>query len=334
MSESLFTHTAANVLVLGVGSLGGRVAKAGAENAAEQPCAAWAAAHTNAVELIATGLEHKLHLKLPDSPCSRQTVAAVLHEHDEHLAALVAGRSTVILAAALGESTAAVLLAALAPGLRRKGLLVCVVAGEPFSFEHGACGPQADAAREALAANTDLFVTLPAQLMAQGLSDDCALSRFNAAAEQAILAATVALAGALNHGRPEHHFTAAGLRPFLGGVRLAAGLGLACGNEAPLRATEAALATLLKNAEGLDPETARYAVALAAARDLSLAEAEAVAHKLQTALPSGAAAAAPRPPALLAFSTQSHLGDEAICLLLARPSTPANVVSIAGNGRV
>src|SRR5205823_523709 len=72
---SLFTTPRARVLTIGVGSMGCAAARMGAENGDESGSVCWSALHANAAELIATGLEQKFFLKIPEGPFAAQHIA-------------------------------------------------------------------------------------------------------------------------------------------------------------------------------------------------------------------------------------------------------------------
>src|SRR6185369_10196955 len=101
--QTLFTSQRARVLTIGVGSLGCATARMGAENADDNGSISWSAAHDNAAELIATGLEEKIFLKIPQGPFAAQHVERSIYENSEAIAALARGRDAVLLCGCLSE---------------------------------------------------------------------------------------------------------------------------------------------------------------------------------------------------------------------------------------
>src|SRR5262245_57343676 len=161
MPDTLFTQSAtASVLTIGVGSTGARVAKAAVERADDAPCSCWSAAHTDAAELIATGLEHKFLIETGDGPCELPDVFARLAESESTLAALTAARSTVVLIAALGERSTEILLPPLAKLLREAGLFVCIVGSLPTPFDGAEQAQRAALLAKLAAVEVNWFIPL------------------------------------------------------------------------------------------------------------------------------------------------------------------------------
>jgi hypothetical protein len=130
----LFTQNVSTILVLGAGNLGADTAAAGAleDHCGDAlPFACWAAAHTYAARLLATGLERKLLLDAgpaASGPFAERAVERSLAAQDEMLRRILAGRSTVVLCGALCEDDGALLLPVLARTLSTCGVATWAVA--------------------------------------------------------------------------------------------------------------------------------------------------------------------------------------------------------------
>jgi cell division GTPase FtsZ len=313
----LFDKQSGDILVIGVGGMGGRAAGAGAEDASHQDSplrARWAAAHDQPAELIATGLDKKILFDALEGPFSQQRAAQVVATRAKELKRLAAGRTIIFLAGSMGENAVRTYLPALAEGLRRlQDALICAIVCEPVSLLGDEQTLEEDAFAE-IEAVCDLTVRLPAKSLIQEM-ENSPLSLLNVAIEKKLVAAIEALVGALC-SHEEGGFSAATLRKSLhGGGRLSAGLGVAQGPEAIERAAEMALS-------GLDNEqgSGGVAAAMLASRELSVAETAALAGRF-------AALGAATP--LLGVCAQGGLIEDAVCLVLARGAGRANVVSIA-----
>ncbi len=324
MAVDLFAQTTSTILALGVGGAGGRVATAGAANAdvaGGAPCAAWCAAHLDRAELMATGLDRRILLEAADGPFVFQNAEHSVAAHAAKLAALMAGRGAVILLGCLEEHSARVLLPALGGYFRAENLFVCAIAAEPAH-----ASPDSSSTLDRIAANCDLFLTLSPEILRAGVDPSCPLSELAAARERKLLAAAEALAGALACGVPGLQFSAPQLRAALRGGDIRTTLANASGPEALLRAAQAALEQL-ESAPLAGAHFPILASALMTSREPSALEADALRHLLRER--NATAQSTHGAPTLLGVSTQAHLEDEAVCVLMAGHASRGKAIPLS-----
>lgn len=132
--DTLFTPQRGRILTIGVGSLGCAAARMGAENGDEHGSVAWSAAHDNAAELIATGMEEKLFLKIPPGPFVAQYLTRCIDEKGAEIAAMVLGRDAVLLCGCLGEPHTGLILSLLSASISALRTRVFVLALEPHTL--------------------------------------------------------------------------------------------------------------------------------------------------------------------------------------------------------
>ena len=313
----LFDKQGGDILVIGVGGMGGRAAGAGAEDASnpDSPLRVrWAAAHDQPAELIATGLDKKILFDALDGPFAAQRATQNVAGRSKELKRLAAGRTIVFLAGSLGERSVCAYLPALAEGLRRvQDALICAIVCEPATLLGQESPVDEDAAAD-IEAVCDLTLRIPARTLSEGLGDS-PLSLLNVAVEKKLVAAIEALAGVLC--LPDSGgFSALSLRKALSGNGpMRAGLGVAQGPDAITQATQQALAGF---SDG-DARACGAAAAVLANRELSVSETLALAERFAPLSDS---------PPLLGVCAQPGLIEDAVCLVLLRGAGRANVVSI------
>ena len=130
--NTLFSQKPSRALVLGAGSLGCLAARYGAENG-DESSAEWSAAHVHSAELIATGLEKKLFLKMGDGPFAARGLARSLDENLATLEKFAHGRDAAILCGELSDPLAMQLIEALSSALSELSVNVFALVIEPFS---------------------------------------------------------------------------------------------------------------------------------------------------------------------------------------------------------
>jgi len=319
MANDLFALAGGKVLVIGVGAAGCRIAGAGAlDDAVDEPPrrVAWCAAHSNAAELLATGLDQKLQFDIAAGPFAARSAARSVAARDAQVARVCAGRSVALLAAAWGDEAVGTIVPPLARALRRR-LCVCILASRPQSS--GTSRWELDeAGAEQLASAADLAVCLQS-LGPPAAALDVAVAARRAADEQKLLAATRALARVFSAGA-DGGFTPEALRGGLSGAGvLRACLGAASGPHAAARAAEAAVAQLdgkCREPGGLSGAAA----AVLAGHELSVGETQDVLSRLR--------ACQARCEPLVGSAADSSLSDDAVCLLLLRPAGSPNIVPL------
>jgi hypothetical protein len=326
MTSTLFSQPYASFLALGVGGLGGRAAVAASLDGFGET-APWAACDSQAPRLLSTGLERKLLIELPDPPRADVATDLVAKKRNE-LRALAEGRTRAILFGALGEPATRALLQALASALREEDVFTCIVGLEALELE-GSAPANAPGLDDRLARSADLFLRLPSAPLLAPLGEGVLLSQAYREAERALTAAVEALLGAFVGTSAAPAFTPTRLLNALRGVGAAsASVGTGSGKNAPCEALEAALGKPWQEAEPWlragAPETATggLAAALAAGREIALAEAQAITKRLQELAPPGV-------PPLLGIGLDASLGDEARCLIIHSRGRSRNVVSLA-----
>ena len=321
--QDLFTDLPRDILVIGVGSLGVRIAASGALNASSHDCsrnAEWAGIHTHTAELIASGLERKLAIEIGESAVAASTIRSELQRKDAELAAMLHGKSTVILIGALSEPLTALLLSQVAERARELSELnsnLCCIACDSLLLENNSAGTTATAAAQEIESQTDLFLCLSADALTSELGKECALAEYDSVLEQKIVSATETLLGAMSYCGPREAFSPHALRAALRGTgRVAVALGSARGSNAPMLALESALAHQLCSGEQTGSATA---CALMCGTEISMAQVKALLRRLTQEFGT-----AP----LLGFSPAACAADEAVCLLMSRRAKSANVISI------
>lgn len=312
MSSTLFTQEQGPVLVLGVGTLGCAAARLGAENSDEPAGVCWSAAHTNGAELIATGLEKKILIKIPEGPFAERHVARAVAENSGTLGELARGRDAVLLCGCLGDAWVPAAMQALSAAFMRLKTHVFVLALEPFSLLGSPNLEELEARAEGLARGVPLLLLLNAGI--EKVSAGISARRIERMAAERLMTAAECFAAALNSSRE----SALQLSAMRGGYRGA----LACaggsfgnqGGSAACAAFELALASLDENGrESLS------AVCLQSAEELSFRDARAILGRMpETARSRAVVCAAAKP----AFAGQTA------CLLLSGERHAANVVGI------
>ena len=277
----LFAETSNNILVMGVGSTGLRVACMGAIDAAaaadtgECLSSAWSVAHTDPTELIATGLDRKLLLDIADGPFAFQCAERSLGKHADDLAALASGHTVVILVGALGDPHASMLLPILAGAFRKHNHFVCVIGSDPFQFEGQIRADCAAVAASRIQSESDLFLRLSTKsfiesgvtkdmgvssthiinkgLSYTGLSEDSPLAAFYTASDRMLYSATQCTIGILDGGMDGSGLSHKAIVQALCGTHpICVGMGTAKGVNAPVSALEIALENIQINQSELE----------------------------------------------------------------------------------
>jgi hypothetical protein len=305
VATTLFAQAYAPYLALGVGDLGGRAAAAGClEGFGEK--LPWAACDTQSSRLLATGLEHKVHLDLPRA-FRPEFIGPALKRQDHQIQRLLRKKDLVILFGALDEPALLPLCAALSQHLRRDMLGVCALGLESLQ-------PDTPAQITPLS-GVDLFLRISAASQVANLGTGISATRLSRVGEETLSFAVEALLGALVGCDSAPGFTFDELREFLRGGTIHSFVGAAQGREAVLASFEQALAVCpSEQAHGT-------AVAMASGREFSLSEVRTIRTRLAET------AGAPY-PSLLGFGTDPSLGDDVRCLLMCRPAASRNVVSL------
>jgi hypothetical protein len=306
MSVSLFDQDFSPVLALGAGSLGCLAAQLGAEERQDSSGISWAAAHHNAVELIATGIEQKLHLKISEGPFAARSLAKSIDENASVLTKMARQRDAVILFGELGDARAMLLIKALDAALRQQKLPVFALALEPFALLAESNLDELDAAREQFAKSVSCLLVVSVGL--DKITLGIAARRIRKMAAQRLVSVVECFARALQH-------------PSDAGRRLSALRGAhraiwaeGQGKNPALLAVEEALAAL-KDA----PETRLTAAILLTSDEFSVREMHAVTVKLEQAAKAAVTVCA---------VTQPAFAGHAECLLLFGAARAPNVVSI------
>jgi len=313
MPTDLFAPHADTILVLGVGSLGGRIASLGALGADSASSITWGAAHANAPELIATGLERKLLIQA-EGPFAATRARHLVTEQRPVLRLWTMGKSVVLLVGAAGERAVAALLPALAESFSRQHIFVgAVLTGDCSAAHTPDRPPLIDMPK--LQEHCDLAVMLPPELVSAALPVESTISAWHAAHEKRVLSIVETLAGALTSESDGNAFDADTLRRLRGGVP-AVGFGYATG----ANCLQTALETALQAIRGSSEPLGQLAVSIQAGWALTLAELRAISGKLDDV-------ALPR-PASLAFSHHPQMTSEAACLILGTAPVRAKVVHL------
>ena len=306
--SDLFAEQNGDILVLGLGDAGGRVAGAGCDNAShpESPLrVSWAAAHERPAALIATGLEQKVLFNSSEGPFARKRAAQYVAMRETELLRLAAGKSVVIIAGALDEQTVRVFLPAIAEALQRSSdLLVCAVGCDPSG--------KANASQE-LEDTCHLLIQPSVDKLAREFRDR-PQQEFQKALEHRLLQAIETLSGALCGSS----ITPAALRGALrGNGALYAGIGVARGPEAILESVEAALA----DSSAGRMEYSGLLAAVAAPRPLTVSETGRIHERLR-------AWGSIDGRVLLGSSVQFCPVADAVALVLCRQASGNKVISI------
>jgi cell division GTPase FtsZ len=184
--------TSSDVLVMGVGTLGGRIAAAGEADCAR---ATWSAAHTDAAALLATGLERKLLLRCDaavGSPFAARALERSIAERISGIRGLTSGRNVALLVGAADEGHSGVAMAELAHVFASQGMVVCVVAvmenNAPLEV------------LETIQARAPICIHLPAQQLLNGIPGDQPLSNIQSGREKKLLFVVETLASVLGSG--------------------------------------------------------------------------------------------------------------------------------------
>jgi hypothetical protein len=317
MAGDLFALSGGDVLVIGVGSAGCRVAGAGAleDSVGEPPQRlAWCAAHSDPVSLIATGLDRKLIFDIPTGPFAARNAARSVAACEAELTALCAGKSAVVVAGVWDEAVASVIIPPLAGALRRR-LFTCVIAaGGMQSFRDDAPAELQDAADVAAWFPNGCLV--PPRL-------DVGAAAYQDEADRCLLAATQTLARALA-GDSASAFAPKSLRTSLRGNEALTGyFGAATGVQAAFHAADAALAAAERSSGGLNSARS-LAAAVLVGQEPSLMETQDLAQRLKRQ-------SCEREP-LVGLSAEPSLGDSAYCVLLLQSAGSPNVVPLEAVG--
>jgi hypothetical protein len=315
--SDLFAQTRNSTLVIGLGRLGARVAAAGAAHG-ECGSATWAAIHTDAAELIATGLIRKVLLHLPETSLAAATVYAELFNNEAEITNLASGFSSIILVGSAADG-GSILMPACSAVFEKvlPATPLIAIAGDSTALEPSLQGSRFDRLVNALEDTCDLVIPLNSAILRCGLTADSPITSVDTVAAKKMLACAQALTGAMMRDDRNSRFTLPGLKNVLRSGVAALGLGTASGSNAPLLAAESATRRI-----AADPiRFSGVAVALICGRVLSVVEAHALLEVLQSELKADQ-------PVLLGLATEEHLDDEAICLIIASSPSSANVIKL------
>jgi len=304
--NTLFTTPRARVLTIGVGSMGCAAARMGAENGDESGSVCWSALHDNAAELIATGLEQKVFLKIPEGPFAAQHIAHSIAQNSERLAELADGRDAVVLCGCMSEPHAGTILACVYAALTEMKSRVFVLALEPHSLLSLQVLEELEERTLLLAQSVSFLALLNpgTEKVSAGIST----RRLQRMAAERLMGAAECFASALD---PVNETS-----PFLRNMRGAhrAVFAAANGGAAALTAFELAIASYDENArERLS------AVILQSAEELPFRDARAILRKMSEDARHRAAVCTAACPA---FAGQTA------CLLFSAEPRAANVVGI------
>jgi hypothetical protein len=305
--HTLFNQDNSRVLVLGAGSLGCVAARLGDEDG-DESAAAWSAAHVDSAELIATGLERKVFLKMGGGPFAQRSLEASIEEHAVLLGRLARGRDLAILCGELSDSVAMRLIEALSAALSEMGVAVHALVIEPFSPNGEIDAFEIERATDRLGAACLLVCALNPSM--ENVSAGISMRRIRKMAAERLAAACECFATALNS--PAEDISQ--LR-FLRGVHRAvfARAVNSSAVSASVQACEAALQSFNED----DRERVDAAL-ISCASEISFRETQAI----ERAIPQGAALIA------TANSARVNCAD---CLLLSGAETAANVVRISAS---
>ena len=312
MGSTLFTQEQSPVLVLGVGTLGCAAARLGAENSDEPPGVCWSAAHTNGAELIATGLEKKIFLKIPEGPFAARNVARGVEENFGMITALARGRDAVLLCGCLSDALTPAAMLALSAAFCRLKTHVFVLALEPFSLLGMPNLAELESRAEGLARGVPFFMLLNAGI--EKVSAGISARRIERMAAERLMSAAECFAAALDSSRESALQLSALRGHYRGALACAGGSFGNQGGSAACAAFDLALASLDENGrESLS------AVCLQSAEELSFRDARAILGRMPDDARSRAVVCAAAKPA---FAGQTA------CLLLSGDRRAANVVGI------
>ena len=192
--NNLFSQDFSRTLVIGAGSLGCLAAQIGVEDG-EDSAAIWAAAHVDSAELIATGLEKKIFLKMANGPFAARGIAQSIMENAPAIEKLSQGREAVILCGEASDELAVNLIAGLSRVLEELNVHVSVLAVEPFSPQGGVQVDEIEAHLSRLAEAATLICALNPGM--ENVSAGVAVKAIRRMAAERLAAATECLAGAL-----------------------------------------------------------------------------------------------------------------------------------------
>ncbi|HYG74162.1 MAG TPA: hypothetical protein VEK08_04075 [Planctomycetota bacterium] len=315
----LFEHDCGDLLVLGLGSFGGRIAARGAEDSGELHTLSsvrWSAAHTQPAELIATGLEKKVLLSAIDGPFAAQRAKHSVEQRRPEIARLVEGKSCALIVASLAEPSVRALMPPLAQAIAEsRDISVCAILAEPAL----PAGPTADGSAIETALKeinfaADVTIRVPRKVLVAGM-EQAPVGVLQSSAEQKTLLLVRTLLGVMSHEATGTLSMQALRERARGSGAVLSGLGLADNAES---AVDAAFASLDLDAQAFEKKGA--AMAVLTERDISASEAQSIMERFR-----GEAAA---PTALIAFASHNSTGSGAACVVLLRQSAARNVVSL------
>lgn len=292
-------------LVLGAGSLGCLSARFGAENG-DESSAEWSAAHIHSAELIATGLEKKLFLKMGDGPFAVRSLVRNIDENLTTLEKFVRGCDSAILCGELSDPLGMQLIESISAALGELNVSVFALVIEPFSPNGEVDLNALEIQRERLAARIPFSALLNPGM--ENVSAGVAVKRIRKMAAERLANAAECLSTALGSASED----VPRLKDLRGQHRavFATAANSARQTSAAILACDLALASM---DEGTRERI--EAVALSSPTEISFREINAIAQKM----PIGAALIA---TANHAFSAHAE------CLLFSATEKAANVVGI------
>ena len=302
--QTLFNQDTSRVLVLGAGSMGCMAARLGDEDG-DESAAAWAAVHVDSTELIATGLQRKLFLKMGDGPFAQCGLDASLSENAAQLARLARGRDTVIVCGELCDPVAVRLIGALSAALTELGIAVHTLVLEPFSPTGQSDATELERATDRLAAQSPFVCALNPGM--ENVSAGIAVRRIRKMAAERLAAACECFAAGLNSSADD----VAQLRALRGFHRAVFARVARVASGAAVEACEAALRSFS------DAERGRVNAALISCGfEISFRETQAIERVIS------------QRSALIATANSARSGGTD-CLLLKGVESASNVVSIS-----
>jgi len=312
----LFEFDGGEILVLGVGAAGGRVAGRGSEDASDAIGSLrvrWSAAHSQPAELIATGLENKILLASVEGPFALRRARYSVKQREPELEQILKGKSCVFLIGSQGEATACAMFSALAESIAAlKDVFICALVAEPPFSVAGA-----DVGLHEFKDAVHLWIRVPSRILCAGMEQQ-PIGAVQSHSECKLLLIMQTLIGVLSNENAgsisidSFQETVRGSGPFV------AGIGFGTGIDAVQTAADAALFELKKNA--LDLPVSGAALAMASPTDLSSYDAHLLMERFRNACDGKTL--------LAGFSRLATLDDEAVCLALLRYRTASNIITL------
>ncbi|MEI6232747.1 MAG: hypothetical protein WCT04_06835 [Planctomycetota bacterium] len=308
--STLFTQDYSRALVVGAGSLGCLAARLGDEDG-EESAAVWSAAHIDSAELIATGLERKLFLKMSDGPFAARSIAQSIDENSAALERLSRGRDAAILCGELSDPVAMRLLEAMSYALTDFDIAVFALVIEPFSPNGEVDSDSMEHELKRLSQSVPFVCALNPGM--ENVSAGIAVKRVRKIAAERLAAVAECFAGALTseHERAPHVMALRGLhRAVYASVPHVARVAPGVKTSSSQLAFDAAIRSF-----DVDSAECIQAAIVSSASEISFRDTQAITQRL----PGGAA--------LLATANPARVGLVE-CLLLSGQERAANVVSI------